>query len=58
MNQTKLDCYNKTCSANAGTKTTNFVSGTLMSNWHEEAQLKEDTGFGRAPVPTHIKKKH
>ncbi|CAD8091545.1 unnamed protein product [Paramecium primaurelia] len=59
MNQTKLDCYNKTQATGSGAKGANtFVSGTLMSNWHEEAQLKEDTGYGRAPVPQHIKKKH
>lgn len=29
-----------------------------MSNWHEESQLRDETGFGRSAVPCHLKKKH
>lgn len=29
-----------------------------MQNWHEEAQLREETGVGRSGVPHHLRKCH
>ncbi|KAM3131150.1 hypothetical protein pb186bvf_016730 [Paramecium bursaria] len=49
INQTQLDYYNKS-TANG--------KGTLVSNWHEELQLREETGQGRAPALRHLPKKH
>lgn len=50
MEFNNLEAYNK-----AGTHETH---GTLIGNWHEEAQLKEETGQSRLHFPKHIPKSH
>lgn len=34
------------------------LHGTLVGNWREEAQLKEETGQSRVGYPKHLKKSH